>query len=76
MKHIPSIRIYALAVCFVSIICVAITSGFSLYNFITLVAPEFTIEPNRLQSYSSNAVFVSASSAFLGRGGRPVQGFE
>ena len=58
MKRIPSIRIYALAVCFVSIICVAITSGFALYNLITLMAPEVTIDPSRLQSYSSNEVFV------------------
>tara|TARA_B110000305_G_C19441967_1_gene642422 strand:- start:448 stop:915 length:468 start_codon:yes stop_codon:yes gene_type:complete len=74
MKRIPSIRIYALAVCFVSIICVAITSGFALYNLITLIAPEVTIDPSRLQPYSSNEVFVRSPGGYLMRGG-PVPAF-
>jgi len=74
MKRIPSIRIYALAVCFVSIICVAITSGFASYNLITLIAPAVTIDPGRLQSYSSNEVFVRSPGGYFMRGG-PVPSF-
>ncbi|MBT6042373.1 MAG: hypothetical protein HOH14_02640, partial [Gammaproteobacteria bacterium] len=60
MKRIPSIRIYALAVCFVSLLCAAITSGFALYNLISLVAPSATIEPSRVQFYSSNEAFLNS----------------
>ena len=60
MKRIPSIRLYALAVCFVSLLCAAITSGFALYNLVTLAAPSLTIEPYRIQSYSSNEVFTNS----------------
>ena len=59
MKRVPSIRIYALAVCFVSVICIAITAGFALYNLIALAAPDLTIEPYRIQYLSSNTEFVN-----------------
>ena len=45
MKRLASIRFYALAVCFVSVICIAITTGFALYNLMTLAAPQLTIDP-------------------------------
>lgn len=59
MKREPSIRLYALAVCFVSVICVAITAGFALYNGVKLAAPELTIEPYRIQNLMTNEAFVS-----------------
>jgi hypothetical protein len=59
-----SIRIYALAICFVSIICAAITTGFGLYNVVTLLAPQITIEPFRIDAYRSNDTFTSSQAAF------------
>ena len=67
MKRIPSIRVYALAVCFVSILCAAITAGFALYNLVTLAAPSLTIEPSRIDYYRSNAVFTSTPGPYFPR---------
>jgi len=36
-------RIYALAVCFVSIVCVAITSGIAIYDVVQITFPSFTV---------------------------------
>jgi hypothetical protein len=72
MKRIPSIRIYALAVCFVSLLCAAITSGFALYNLISLVAPSATIEPSRVQFYSSNEAFLNSPMNYPALGRAPV----
>ncbi len=76
MKRIPSIRFYALAVCFVSVICVAITSGFALYNLISLAAPQLTIDPYRIQTLSSNDVFVNSPGAYMPRLQAPVPIFQ
>lgn len=43
-------RIYLLAVCFVSVVCIAITAGISLYSLLKIAAPELTLD-----SYSYNA---------------------
>jgi len=69
MQHY--LKIYALAVCFVSIICVAITSGFAIYNLFTLAAPRMTIDPYQLQFLRSNDAFVNSpeTHAF---GSRPL----
>lgn len=72
MKRIPSIRLYALAVCFVSLLCAAITSGFALYNVVTLAAPSLTIEPSRIQFYSSNETFTNSQLPFPALGRAPV----
>jgi hypothetical protein len=45
-----SFRIYLLAVCFVSVVCVALTTGMGLYSLLKIVAPELTLD-----TYSYNA---------------------
>ena len=42
-------RIYAMLVCFVSIVCITITTGVALYNLVSLTAPELTISPYRYE---------------------------
>ncbi len=71
MKRLASIRFYALAVCFVSVICIAITTGFALYNLVTLAAPQLTIDPYRIQQLSSNAEFVQSPGPYFSRVGMP-----
>jgi len=71
MKRLASIRFYALAVCFVSVICIAITTGFALYNLMTLAAPQLTIDPYRIQYLSSNTAFTQSPGAYLSRGPAP-----
>ncbi len=67
MKRLASIRFYALAVCFVSVICIAITTGFALYNLVILAAPQLTIDPYRVQQLSSNTAFTQSPGAYLSR---------
>lgn len=52
-----SVRIYALVVCFSSLMCGAVATGFGLFNLIKVVAPESTISPETLNMYSSNEEF-------------------
>lgn len=52
-----TIKIYALAVCFASLMCGTIATGFFLFNVVKLVAPEATIDPNIIRQYSSDEVF-------------------
>jgi hypothetical protein len=44
-------RIYLLAVCFVSIVCMTITSGIAVYSFVKVLAPELTLDT---YSYSAH----------------------
>lgn len=52
-----TIKIYALAVCFASLMCGAIATGFFLFNILKIVVPEATIAPDTIRYYSSNEVF-------------------
>lgn len=47
------IKIYALAVCFVTISCIAITSGFALHKVAIYVWPELGIESHVYAAYRS-----------------------
>ena len=76
MKRVPSIRIYALAVCFVSVICVAITSGFALYNLVSLALPDLTIGPYRIQGLTSNEEFRASQGYYYPRPAPFVAGPE
>ena len=64
-----TIKIYALAVCFASLMCGAIVAGFFLFNMIKVVAPEATIDPNTIRYYSSNEAF--RNSPFSSARARP-----
>ena len=50
MSKDRSLRIYLLAVCFVAMVCAAITSGMVLYALLKIAAPEITLD-----TYSYNA---------------------
>ncbi len=43
------IRIYAAAVCFASIMCIAISAGIGLYDTVQITFPEFTLESYQRQ---------------------------
>ena len=40
-------RIYALLVCFVTVVCITITTGMALYQIVKIVAPELTMRPHQ-----------------------------
>jgi len=69
-----SIKIYALAVCFVTLVCGAITAGFIVFNAIKIVAPTLTINPAQLNGHGNNMVF-RASAINMGSSGPPVSAF-
>ncbi len=50
-------KIYALAVCFTSLLCCAITASFFLFNMVKLIAPEATIDPNMMHYYASREAY-------------------
>jgi hypothetical protein len=63
-------KLYAFAVCFMSLTCGAITAGFFLFNLVKWVAPEATVDPAHLRPLISNDAFIA--SPYYVRAGRPT----
>ena len=55
-----SFRIYLLAVCFVSVVCVAITGGIGVYSLLKIVAPELTLDTHSYNAHQSLDNFKSS----------------
>lgn len=51
------LRIYAMAVCFFSLMCGSIALGIGLFNIVKLAAPSATINPVSMQHLQSPEVF-------------------
>ncbi len=47
-------KFYALAVCFATLLCGAITFGLLAFNIVKIAKPEFTIDPTHLLRFESN----------------------
>ena len=54
----PLKQIYALAVCFATLLCFVIALGIGLYDLVQITAPSFTISAYYSQTYQSNEKFV------------------
>tara|TARA_B100000959_G_scaffold259014_1_gene294319 strand:+ start:101 stop:469 length:369 start_codon:yes stop_codon:yes gene_type:complete len=50
-------RIYALAVCFASILCIAISTGIGLYDIVQINFPKLTMDSYRYQNLQSNEAY-------------------
>ncbi len=50
--------VYALAVCFVTIVCFAVALGIGLYDLVELSNPEFTLSSHMFERHESNEAFV------------------
>ena len=55
-----SFRIYLLAVCFVSVVCVAIMAGVGLYSLLKIAAPELTLDTHSYNAHQSLNNFKSS----------------
>ncbi len=55
-----SIEVYALAVCFVTLICFVVTLGMGTYDVIKIVDPEFTMSPYNYERHQSNEAFLNS----------------
>lgn len=87
MKN-TSYKIYALAVCFVTLMCSAIVTGVILYNLVKIAAPELTLDAHSYNAHQSIDAFRNSQfygfgrpvpalltrGAFVGRQGLPVVG--
>lgn len=51
------LEIYALAVCFVTVICFAIVLGIGLYDILEMSSSEMTIKSYQYQKHQSNEAF-------------------
>jgi hypothetical protein len=57
------LELYALAVCFFTVICLVIALGVGLYDLVQIAQPEFTISAQTYERHQSNEAF--ASRAFI-----------
>ncbi len=51
------LEMYALAVCFVTLLCFVIALGIGIYNLIRVVNPEFTLNAYEYERHQSNEAF-------------------
>ena len=54
------IEIYALAVCFVTIICFAVSLGVGLYDLLEISNPEFTLKAFKYEKHQTNDAFTKS----------------
>ncbi len=52
------IEIYAMAVCFVAVVCLVISLGIGLYDLVEISNPEFTISSYEYKKHQSNESFL------------------
>ena len=61
------LEIYALAVCFVALLCFVIALGIGVYDLIQITNPEFTLNAYEYERHQSNEAFRGVpGSAALG----------
>ena len=51
------LEIYALSVCFVTLVCFVIVLGIGIYDLIQISNPEFTLNPHEYERHRSNEAF-------------------
>ncbi|MFT5755798.1 MAG: hypothetical protein ACI9LM_000510 [Alteromonadaceae bacterium] len=51
------LEIYALAVCFTSMICIVISSAITAYSVISMVVPDITMDSYQYERYQSNDAY-------------------
>ena len=50
-------EIYALAVCFLAMAAIAVTTVFAIFNALGIAAPAFTVDPWQVDSYETNEAY-------------------
>lgn len=56
------LEIYALAVCFATIVCFVITLGISIYDIVRITKPEFTMSSYEYNRHQSNEAYWKSSN--------------
>lgn len=57
------LEIYALAVCFATIVCATVALGIALWDVVQVTAPEFTVNNYTFENYQDNDSFRSSDCA-------------
>jgi len=57
------VEIYALAVCFFSVACLAITLGIALYDIVEIAAPAFTVDAHEYERHQSDQAFLESGGS-------------
>ena len=68
MRTRPTLEIYGLCVCFVSLLCFVVSLGVGLYDLVQLATPAFTISAYENERHQSNDRFISPSGPFITMG--------
>jgi hypothetical protein len=58
------LEIYALAVCFATIVCFVIALGIALYDVIQIAKPEFTLSSHEYNRHQSNDAFWNSCNQY------------
>lgn len=51
------LEIYALAICFVTVVCAAIAAGIGIYDVVEIANPEFALSSYQYERHQSNEAF-------------------
>lgn len=51
------LEIYALAVCFVTVVCFVVALGIGVYDLVEISKPEFTLSSHEFERHQSNEAF-------------------
>jgi len=54
------VEVYALAVCFVTLVCFVVSLGIGIYDLIQIINPKFTISSYQCDRHQSNEAFLEA----------------
>lgn len=57
------LEIYALAVCFVTVVCFVVALGIATYSILEIVKPEFTVNSGQYAQYQTNDVYWNGAVA-------------
>jgi len=61
------LEIYALAVCFVTIVCAVCATGIGLYDLLEISKPEFTMSAYTYQRHQTNDAFIQDECKEIGK---------
>jgi hypothetical protein len=68
------LEIYALAVCFVTVVCFVVSLGFGIYGVIGMISPEFTMSSLAYTQHQTNDAFWSGPTGWSGPIGPRLRG--
>jgi hypothetical protein len=54
------LEIYALAVCFVTVVCFVVALGMALYSLVGIASPEFTLDTWKYEQHQTNDAFFNS----------------